>query len=453
MAETWTLELGADVVLRRASGIAVDGLPQKARAALAVLALLDPEPVSRRRLGEILWPSSSPEQRLVSLRQALASVRKQLGGEAVILASRTSLSLEPERVRVIPPESGALLNRFTEPWFVLLRSSRSAARQVALRGGGSEEEGEAVRSLTNLLHWTVQHQADNAFGLIYHALDLATSIPGSEALPIAEELLRRSSPSHPMRGWGSFFKAIALFFTNETEASRDEFHRVRLAAASQGNSELMVMSAFHEAGAILPMGDLATAQAILEHCQTLKPSRSRPRAAIRLDHGLGLVAACQGDYKKAFARMKQAGDTARMRGERYEQAYVCVNCAWIAASVGEQEIGHQELWRFEEADTGGSYRFEFTSQLARIHLHCGDNDPMAGASLGEAAIVRAQTLNLYGLEAYVRESVARCYRMLDDMEKAREEVRIAQECRAKAGWAIIPWDQDRLNLALEGRLP
>jgi hypothetical protein len=215
-------------------------------------------------MGEILWPASSPAQRQVSLRQTLASIRRELSGAVILSANRSSLALRSELVDLSLSSSGATLSQFTEPWFVLFRSSESAARQAALRGDASQGEGEAVRSLTNLLNWTVQHQTDNAFGLIYHALDLATSIPGQEALPIAEELLRRSSPSHPMRGWGSFFRAIALFYTNETEAARDEFKRVRVAAGSRGNGELMVMSAFHEAGSILPMGDLAGAQSILD---------------------------------------------------------------------------------------------------------------------------------------------------------------------------------------------
>lgn len=451
MEEVWTLVLGAEVTLLRPGGDIVKSLPQKALAALAVLGLLHPEPVSRRRMGEILWPISSIAQRQVSLRQMLATVRRELNDAAFLVTSRSGLALDASFIKISILSSGAMFTQFTDPWFVLLRSSESAARQAALRGDPSEEESEAVRSLTNLLNWTVQHQAENALGLIYHAVDLATSIPGQQALSIAEELLRRSSPSHPMRGWGSFFKAIALFYTNETESARDEFHRVRLAAASRGNGELMVISAFHEAGAILPMGDLEGAQRVLDECRSSRLSRSWPRAAIRLEHGLGLVAACKGDYRSALPRLQRAAEAAQARGEQYEQAYAAVNCAWIAASIGEQEIGHAELERFEAADTGASYRFDITSQLARIHLHCGEGKPLAGIAVGEATLARTQTLHLYGFETYVRESLARCYTMIGDKDRAIEEVRAASECRSKVGWVVIPWDEDRLSVALTGR--
>lgn len=453
MADAWTLELGTDVVLLRPTGVPVSGLPQKALAALAVIGLLSPEPVSRRRMGDILWPSSSPEQRLMSLRQTLASLRKHLDGDPFLIANRTSLSLKQDRVRIVSLETGALLTRFTEPWFVLMRSSGSAARQVALQGGSTVEEGEAVRSLINLLRWTVQHQADNAFGLIYHALDLATSIPGPVALPIAEDLLRRSAPNHPMRGWGSFLRALSLFYTNETSAALDEFHQIRLAAGSQGNGELMVLAAFHEAGAILQLGKLDAAHDILFRCRSLKINRARPRAAIRLEHGLGLVDACRGNYGQAFSRLGRAADMAQARGEIYELAYVSVNCAWLAASVGHDEIGKKELARFEKADTGASYRFSFTGQLARIHLHCSENDPASGVALGETALSRAVALQTLAFESYFREALARCYILLGDQSRADAEIQTAAECRKKSGWVELPWDTERIRFALAGRKP
>jgi len=52
------------------------GLPKKARALLAYLAMMPGRPIPREQLADLLWSSSGPEQARHSLRQSLVAVRR-----------------------------------------------------------------------------------------------------------------------------------------------------------------------------------------------------------------------------------------------------------------------------------------------------------------------------------------------------------------------------------------
>ena len=62
-------------------GTPLDGLPLKASALLAFLAMQD-EAVSREKLAELLWPDRGSEQSRQSLRQATFSIRHAFGDVA-----------------------------------------------------------------------------------------------------------------------------------------------------------------------------------------------------------------------------------------------------------------------------------------------------------------------------------------------------------------------------------
>jgi DNA-binding SARP family transcriptional activator len=69
--------------LRAGSTGALDLPPRKARALLAYLALHGGRPLARGALAALLWPESTEEAARVSLRQALAAIRRALGAGAV----------------------------------------------------------------------------------------------------------------------------------------------------------------------------------------------------------------------------------------------------------------------------------------------------------------------------------------------------------------------------------
>ncbi|MBS0124836.1 transcriptional regulator [Thetidibacter halocola] len=71
----------------------------KNQALLAILALSPDMARPRRWLEDRLWSTFGPEQASANLRQALSKLRSALGGE-ILLADRTTVSLDPARVAV-----------------------------------------------------------------------------------------------------------------------------------------------------------------------------------------------------------------------------------------------------------------------------------------------------------------------------------------------------------------
>lgn len=88
--------------LRTGAGASVELAPRKARALLAYLAMQRGRPQSRAALAALLWPEAEEEQARVSLRQALAAVRRALGreGESLLVADAERVALDAGRVEV-----------------------------------------------------------------------------------------------------------------------------------------------------------------------------------------------------------------------------------------------------------------------------------------------------------------------------------------------------------------
>lgn len=92
------MKAGVRLTVLGGFGLQVDGhegppLPKKTRALLAVLAVERDRPVARERMGELLWPSSGPEQINGSLREALYQLRRPLRGRDVVANRDGALSL------------------------------------------------------------------------------------------------------------------------------------------------------------------------------------------------------------------------------------------------------------------------------------------------------------------------------------------------------------------------
>jgi tetratricopeptide (TPR) repeat protein len=370
--QPWQMNLGPTVELIDPQGRAVPDLPIRSRGLLGMLATIAPEPVTRARAAELLWPHSSAAHQATSLRQTLATLRKATGEAPFLRVGRTSLTLDLTLLRISLRHSPDLLSLHTEPWFILLRSSLTAARQTAILADGRGREDAAVRSLEDLLEWTVTHQPNNAFGLIRYANDLATNMAPHRALELSDRALKAGSPTHPLRGWAAFLRAWALFYCNETAAASDALHEVRLAATHQQQGELLALCSFFEAGCLMYLGELDQAEALWRPAAKLDPAVLRARGQVRMIHSLGLIEGCRGHYESGFAQLLHAAELARVHGEQFEEAYVAVNLAWMAASVGYHDTARQALERFVTVDTGASWRFRLTSDLAAGHgTHVG----------------------------------------------------------------------------------
>ncbi|MCU0316117.1 MAG: hypothetical protein MUC92_05950 [Fimbriimonadaceae bacterium] len=448
--QTWLIRLAKGLTLETQNGDKVKGLPYKTQALVAVLALLSPEPVTRLTAGTILWPKASRSQRQANLRQAIRALRLATSGADFLLANRENLSLDLSLVNLVQVQDQDYLGQFSEPWFVLYRSSESAAVKATLEGTLENREMSVVRSLGDLLEWSATHQPDQAFGIISHSVDLATSLPPQRGLALSQLLLRQGSVNHPFRGWANLLHAFSLFFCLEMEAASREFHDLRIAALHRGDYELMAMSAFFEAACVLPMGGIDLAEAVISESSTVSSRRFSTRASLRLSHGSGLVACCRGDYSTGLASLKKVVELASQTGQLYECAYGAGNMAWIAASVGHVRAAKWALDAFEKADTGAHWRFQLTSDLARIHLLCTGGDLDSALILGEEALQFAQGLQAYGFEVYLRESLARCYALRGEAERSRQELAEAHQLRKRILWKLLPWDKDRLDLALRG---
>ena len=445
--DQFVLKLGWQVTLECLGRSRIEGLPHKAKGLLAILALVSPEPLSREAAGGILWPNANRTQRQVNLRQAIRAVRKKTQGVNFLTADRMTISLDPGLVSIEIVHGPDFLRQFSEPWFVLLRSSKSAAIKAARETAPDTREASVVSSFEDLLEWTIDHQPNQAYGLIYHASDIATSLPPQRALQLSKELLRRGSINHRLRGWANLLHAFSLFFCLEMEAAHRAFQDLRVAAINQGNYELMAMSAFYEVGCVLPMGGMDRAESVVASCSG-GSHRLTSRAVARLDHAAGLTACCRAQYHNGLITLQQSVQSAARAGEKYELAYASANMAWIASSVGITKAATWAIEQFEQTDSNAHWRFNLTADLARIHNYCTQGEAESGLILCQSSLQIAQSLQAYGFEVYIRESLARCFTLLKEKKLAQEEIEVARILRHQIRWEVVPWDIDRINLAL-----
>src|SRR5689334_10533679 len=97
----WSLQLLGGFALRRA-GEPVDLPNRKDRLLLAFLCLQSHRPVSRDKLGGLLWADRAEEQARGSLRQSLAALRTAFAQEAddVLAAGRDSVRVKEAALAV-----------------------------------------------------------------------------------------------------------------------------------------------------------------------------------------------------------------------------------------------------------------------------------------------------------------------------------------------------------------
>ncbi len=93
--------------LRTTNGEDMTPSGKKASALIALLAECDTRKRARRWVEQILWSDRGVKQARGSLRQTLFELRRKLGRFADILQSdRMSIWLDPDRIRIPPPETG-----------------------------------------------------------------------------------------------------------------------------------------------------------------------------------------------------------------------------------------------------------------------------------------------------------------------------------------------------------
>lgn len=138
--------------VRDAEGVLLTVKGAKNQALLAMLALSPEMTRPRRWIEDKLWSTFGPEQASANLRQALSKLRTALGpAEAVLIADRSDVRLDPRRVRVdlheevIPEDDRIELLQgmdVRDPEFEdWLRQERGALRETLAKATPSESRG------------------------------------------------------------------------------------------------------------------------------------------------------------------------------------------------------------------------------------------------------------------------------------------------------------------------
>jgi DNA-binding SARP family transcriptional activator len=111
MTEMIALEILGNFRLTAADGRKIALRSRKARALLAYLLLNGGAPIERERLASLLWPEADLDSARTSLRQALASLRRDLPQSAAagIAADAATIAFDPSRLRCDALDVRALL--------------------------------------------------------------------------------------------------------------------------------------------------------------------------------------------------------------------------------------------------------------------------------------------------------------------------------------------------------
>lgn len=131
---------------------------RRARAILAILCLNPDEPIDRKLISKLLWPSRFPAHTRTSLRQCLLNLGKLLeASEADILdISRTQLRLKPESIQT---DLMRLKRTLTEKGFVTASEQLMAigSKPLQIYPGSPWEKGYNER-----FNGTLRHEVLNA---------------------------------------------------------------------------------------------------------------------------------------------------------------------------------------------------------------------------------------------------------------------------------------------------
>jgi DNA-binding SARP family transcriptional activator/tetratricopeptide (TPR) repeat protein len=210
---------GFEIALHRNTA----ALPKKARALLAYLCLSD-RPQSRDKLAGLLWPDDSESQARMSLRSALAALRRSLGKESrhLILADTEFIAIAREGLSVDVWEFESLASReSTDDWRRALTLYRGELLEgVRFDAWGFEQWRETERTR---LHKLAARVATSLLrNLEQWGLHDEASVVASRLLelePLREDVHRALMRIHAARGHPTF--ALKQFQVCQTMLRRE----------------------------------------------------------------------------------------------------------------------------------------------------------------------------------------------------------------------------------------
>ncbi|HVT12832.1 MAG TPA: hypothetical protein VHE55_11245 [Fimbriimonadaceae bacterium] len=301
--EVWSIHLLGGFRVEAPDGAAVSISSRKGKALVALLALNDGIAISRELLGGYLWPDKPRESQQQNLRQAVKDVRRAFAPVDALQATRDVCRLALENFTCDAAEclragrdAGALtlLPEMPEPVFDTYRTELASFAPTG-------ELGEAVRSASLLLEWTLAREPSRTLEMLHAFRSLMANLP----LPQLEAALRtglaQSAASDPLRGWAEAQHAVVLMWAGRFEegvsvaksalsASRPEIDPSSWTNAACSAAFILILRGRFEAAAKLLDGAIAIAQSLGLNREV---NFLRHAHALRLLHG--------GDFRGALA--------------------------------------------------------------------------------------------------------------------------------------------------------
>lgn len=438
-SEVWDIRLLGGFRVEAPDGAEIRIISRKAKALVALLALNDGIAISRESLGGYLWPDKPRESQQQNLRQAVKDVRRAFAPVEALLATRDVCRLALDNFTCDAAEclrSGkdagnlTLLPEMPEPVFDTYRTELASYAPTG-------ELGEAVRSASSLLEWTLAREPSRILEMLHAFRDLIPSLP----LPQLEIALRvglaDTGSTERLRIWASSQFAIVLMWAGR----HDEGLTVAKSALGELSPEtdpyawsnaacsaafLMILRGRFEGAGKLLDGAIAIAES---HGLGGEVNLLRHAHALRLSHS--------GDVEGALAAFKALRPTALSE----------VHYAVGLALVGKTGEARERLKSArEKLDDDASPVFKSQVGITEGYILLAEGRLEEARAILDPLVSYCEGLGLRLIGIHAMEGLAL---LESDPATARAVVKRVLALRERFGLPLLPGDRIRLARVLE----
>lgn len=440
---------GLDV--RRPDGSSVAFPTRKAGALLAVLALKQGHAVPRTDLAEILWPESSPDAQLVSLRQALRHLQMSLGDASPVVARRDSCRVETELIETpdLTEDSGILLPEMTEIWFDDIRRAEGIVEPLvtpdSTLAGAFHRQQKAALGLMDALEWTAVTRPRECLRIARSTIELVETAPPHRMNRVLDAGLAATRPDDPLYAWGIVLKGIANLLQGHVDQATMQLEDARKQALDHRDRGLFVLSSFYLTATQITAGEHAKALETIQEAKKLRLENVDHYAAVRLRHGSGLALVHNGQFKAGLRELWTARNESEERTAPYEKAYATANLGLFEATVGSTAKARSLVEDLRNQPAGDAGRFELTGLTTEMFLAYLDKDREKCQTLARRIIDTAAAWHTTGCDIYAYETLARQAYESGRKADARRYLASAVAIRESAKYGMTEWDRHRLG--------
>lgn len=393
-------------------------LPLKAKQLLGLL-VMSPQRRGERRFFEVtLWPNVPFENRQMSLRQLLVSIRKNLGD--IVLSDRHHVWLNPE----FPLTSDAWERTVAFPkWLPPVASEEQMRRMEA-----------PCSNLADLIEWHAARSPQRAIELMEHEFDLVTGIE-SEKLSTLLHQLDRSHGAAPPSPWMHVYWAWNI---GERDSAFTGSQLKRALVAAENNPTLRARATYLLCSHLIMKGDPKRAEAISHRvAATLGPGNDVLRGYLL--SALGTARIHQGMFLEGT--LDTASALPLFESLPAESAvHTGLQAVYMATSGRIDEAHHFLSSAQRSSETLDHSRLEGLCRLTRLSLAQQSFDHDAAEREAESLVAMDYAgFSLYGLEAQTLNAWR-----TGDRVAARERWSRVVRIRKSAKMPLSKWDQARL---------